>query len=97
MSYFNHPNLPLRDYSFDGENAGKQQTERPTAKAYREAFEDLVLAKAQLEEAQSKVPSYTAQWDDADYTRDEEQTFIAASHAFEDAMVASVLARMPNK
>ena len=94
MSYFNHSNFPLCNYSFDGENAANRQTERFTAKAYREALEDLLLAKTNLENAQAKVPNYTGQWNDADYTRDEEQTLIAASHVFEDAMVASVMARM---
>lgn len=94
MSYFNHSNFPLRNYSLGGDNAANRQTERLTAQAYREAFEDLLLAKTNLENAQAKEPNYTGQWDNADYTRDEEQTLIAASHVFEDAMVASVMARM---
>lgn len=93
MSYFNNPNLPLHGYAFDGENAEKAHVERPTAKALREAWEDLLLAQKELAEAQEKVPSYTGQWNDADYTRDEEQTLIVASNAFEDALVASVRAK----
>ena len=93
MSYFNNPNLPMRDYSFDGKNAQHANVERPTAMALREAWEDLMLAQQELDEAQKKVPSYTAQWVNADYTRNQEQTFIVASNAFEDALVASVRAK----
>ena len=98
MSYFNHSNLPLYNYAFDGEHSTNPQTERLTAKAFREALEDLLLAKTNLDDIRAKVPNLqrtgTGQWNDADYTRDEEQTLIAASHVFEDAMVASVMARM---
>ncbi len=86
---YNSPNLPLSEYSFDRETKGNSQTERPTAMALREAFEDVQKARLAYEE----VPNYTGQWRYADYVRDEEQTLIAASHAFEDAVVASVLAR----
>lgn len=98
MSYFNHSDFPLSNYSLDGDNAANRQTERLTAQAYREAFEDLLLAKTNLDEMRARVPDLQRNgkgyWDDADYTRDEEQTLIAASHVFEDAMVASVMARM---
>lgn len=96
MSYFNHPNLPASGFSFDGEKQAEAQTERPTAKALREAWEDVVLAQKELDNATGRVPRYTAQWDNADYIRDEEQTLIIASNAFEDALVASVLARSRN-
>ena len=42
---YNNPNLPLSEYSFDRENKGNSQTERPTAMALREAFEDVQTAR----------------------------------------------------
>lgn len=62
--------------------------------ALRHAFEDLQTAKALLEQAEESIPNYTGQWSDSDYVANEKQTVIAASHAFEDAVVASVLARL---
>lgn len=90
---YNNPNFPLSGYSFDRENSANSQKERPTALALREAFEDVQTARQAYDKAREEIPSYTGQWGDADYVRDEEQTLIAASHAFEDAVVASVLAR----
>ncbi len=90
---YNNRHLPLSGYSFDRENSAHCQTERPTAVALREALEDMHAALQAYKTAQQAVPNYTGQWCRADYVRDEEQTLIAASHAFEDALVASVLAR----
>ena len=90
---YNNPNFPLSGYSFDRENVALSQKERPTALALREAFEDLQAARQAYEKAYENIPNYTGQWNNSDYVRDEEQTMIAASHAFEDALVASVLAR----
>ena len=83
----------MQNYSFDGKNSAQVNVERPTAKVLREAWEDLTQAQQELVEAQGQVPNYTGQWDNADYTRDQEQTVIVASNAFEDALVASVRAR----
>lgn len=94
MSHYYNLNLPLRDYSFDGTNEQPLQVERATAKALRQAWQDLMQAKHDLAEAQENIPSYTGQWDNADYVRNEQQTFIVASNAFEDALVASARASM---
>lgn len=90
---FNHPQFPLHGFSFRGEST--PVVERDTALALRQAFEDLQLAQTLLAQAQENIPSYTGQWNHADYVTNEMQTVVAASHAFEDALVASVLARMP--
>ena len=90
---YNNPNFPLSGYSFDRENSANSQEERPTAVALREAFVDLQAAREAYENAYENIPNYTGQWNNSDYVRDEEQTLIAASHAFEDALVSSVLAR----
>lgn len=84
----------MQNYSFDGANCSNTNIELPTAKALREALHDLMLAQKKLDDAEKNVPDYTAQWDNADYTRNEAQTLIVASNAFEDALVASVQSRM---
>ena len=92
MTYHNRA-LPLHGYSFEVEPEVPLSTERANALGLRHALEDLLTARLAYEQALQNVPRYTAQWNSVDYVRNEEQTLIAASHAFEDAVVASVLGR----
>ncbi len=85
---YHNPLLPIRGLNFEPPAPGTQ--ERTSAKNLRMALFDLLQAQKDLQEAEENIPSYTAQWSEEDYVRDQQQTLIAASHAFEQALIASV-------
>jgi hypothetical protein len=66
---------------------------QPSAQNLFDAFVAVQEAQAELDKIASKIPDYTGQWSDEDYTGEAENAVNRAMEAFEDALVASVQER----
>ena len=61
---------------------------RPEAAALGAALTAFLAADAALETARENVPSYTAQWSDADYYAEEQEAYNRACEELADAIKA---------